>query len=108
MKVWIKLVASTAVLVSFSINAQNADQRKSVRESIAATELGALADKYQLQFEADEAGVRQYLLDHPTVQREEIINGKTHFIVRIDADGSPVLRVARDIGLKNRESGQLI
>ena len=45
----------------------------------------------------------------PSVHREEIINGKTRFIVRIDANGSPVFRVARDAGfLKNRESGQLI
>ena len=109
MKFWGKLVASAAVVVSFSVNAQNADQRKFLRESIDATELGTLADKYQLQFETDEAGVRQYLLDNPTVHREEIINGKTRFIVRIDANGSPVFRVARDTGsLKNRESGQLI
>ena len=109
MKNWQKLVASAAILASFSVNAQNANQRKSVRESIEATELGTLADTYQRQFEADEAKVRQYLLDNPTVQREEIKNGKAHSIVRIDADGSPVFRVARDIGfLKNRASGQLI
>src|SRR5438045_3950798 len=98
MTVWRKLVASAAVVISFSVNAQNADQRKFVRESIDANELGTLADKYQLQFESDEAGVRQYLLDNPSVQREEIINGKARFIVRIDANGNPVFRVARDTG----------
>ena len=60
------------------------------------TELGQFAEKFQLQFEADEAKVRQYLSDNPAVQREQVKNGMTHYLVRIDNRGEPVFRVARD------------
>lgn len=113
MKNWHKLAASAAIVAAFSINAQNVDQRKSIRQTLEAAELGTLAEKYQRQFEADEAKVREYLLANPTVQRDEVKHGKVHHIVPIDADGNPVFRVARDIAdpsgsQKNRASGQLI
>ena len=110
MKIWLRLAASVAIVAALSVNAQNAGQRKVLTDSLETTELGALADKFQRQFDADEAKVRQYLLDNPTVQREQIKNGKAHTIIRIDSAGSPVFRVARDVAgsRKNLASGQLI
>ena len=110
MKNWLRIAAGAMMTVALSVNAQSVDQRRTLQESIATTELGALADKFQKQFEADEAKVRQYLIANPTAKREEVKNGKTHYMVRIDKDGSPVYRVARDSAgsQKNRASGQLI
>ncbi len=123
MKKWLKVAAAAAMLVAVSVNAQNADQRKAVRESAETAELGLLAEKFQRQFEADEAKVRQYLTDNPTVKREQVKNGLTRYLVRIDSAGEPVFRVARDgkssqsgaqkntqkeTQKSNRESGQLI
>lgn len=107
---WRKFAASAAIVAAFVANAQTADQRKAVRQSIEATELGTLADKFQRQFEADEQQVLQYLRDNPALKREELKNGKLHYLVRIDAQGQPVYRVARDAAgnQKNRASGQLI
>lgn len=115
------------MLTTASVNAQNAEQRKAVRESAEITELGILAEKFQLQYEADEAKVRQYLSDNLTVQREQVKNGMTHYLVCIDSTGEPVFRLARDgkssqidkqnstqktvqteAQKSNRESGQLI
>ena len=123
MKKWLKVTAGAAMLTAVSVNAQNTDQRKAIRESAETAELGRLAEKFQLQFEADEAKVRQYLIDNPTVQREQVKNGMTRYLVRIDSAGEPVFRVARDgksnpksapkssqteTQKSNRESGQLI
>ena len=96
MKNWFKLAASVLMLTAVSVNAQNAEQRKAVRDSAETIELGQLAEKYQQQFEADEAKVRQYLSDNPTVQREHVKIGMTRYLVRIDNTGEPVFRVARD------------
>ena len=54
--------------------------------------------------------MREYLLANPTVKREEVKNGKAHYLVRIDASGSPVYRVTRGgtETQKNKASGQLI
>ena len=71
MKNWYKLVASAAIVSAFAVNAQNADQRKSVRQSLDANELGTLTDKYQRQFEADEAKVRQYLLERIRITSQD-------------------------------------
>ena len=84
------------MLTTASVNAQNAEQRKAERESAEITELGILAEKFQLQYEADEAKVRQYLSDNLTVQREQVKNGMTHYLVCIDSTGEPVFRLARD------------
>ena len=123
MKKWLKLAVGAAMLTAVSVNAQNADRRKAIRESAETAELGRLAEKFQLQFEADEAKVRRYLIDNPTVQREQVKNGMTRYLVRIDSAGEPVFRVARDgksnpksapkssqteTQKSNRESGQLI
>ena len=59
MKNWFKLAAGALMVTAVSVNAQNAEQRKAVRDSAEMTELGQLAEKFQLQFEADEAKVRQ-------------------------------------------------
>ncbi len=114
MKNWQKLAASAAIVGAFAVNAQNADQRKALREIVDIEALEQLSAQFQLRFERDEAAVRKYLLDNPTVKRSQDVNGRTQTIVRIDAAGKPVYQVARDgaisgfNGAKNLASGQLI
>lgn len=48
--------------------------------------------------------MREYLLANPTVEREEVKNGKVHYLARIDASGSPVYRVTRG-GIETQKKG---
>ena len=115
MKNWLRIAAGAAMVTAISVNAQTADQRKAVTQSSETTELGVLAARFQLKFEVEEAKVQQYLLDNPTVQREMMKNGVSHYLLRIDTAGEPVFRVSRGESSSqkssqksNRESGQLI
>lgn len=104
MKNWLRIAAGAMMTVALSVNAQSVDQRKMLRETIETGEIGTLANKFQKQFEADEAKVREYLLANPTVEREEVKNGKVHYLARIDASGSPVYRVTRG-GIETQKKG---
>ena len=123
MKNWCKFAAGAVMAATVSVNAQTAEQRKRVQQSSETTELGALAAQFQMKFEADEANVQRYLRDNPTVQRAQLKNGMSHYLLRIDSAGAPVFRVSRGepggqkSGQKsvqtsnqksNRASGQLI
>ena len=110
MKNWLKVPAGIVAVAALSVNAQTVNQRKALVEAMETTELSALAEKFQKQFEADEQVVKQYLLNNPLVQREQVKNGLSHYLVRIGSAGEPVYRVARfeSGGQKNRESGQLM
>ena len=110
MKNWLVIAAGAMMTVALSVSAQSGDQKKTLREAVDIAELNTLADKYQKQFEADEAKVRAYLLANPTVRRDDVANGKSRSIVRIDSDGNPVYRIPRGTadGQKNRASGILI
>jgi serine protease AprX len=115
MKNWLKLATGAVMLTAVTAHAQTAEQRKAVQQVAETTELGALAEKFQAQFEAEEAKVQHYLRDNPGVSRQQVKNGVSHYLLRIDSEGAPVYRVGRGepssgkVGQKsNRESGQLI
>jgi serine protease AprX len=117
MSSWVKLAVGAAIVAAFSVNAQNAQERKALQSVMDAPALDRLAVESQARFELNEARVKKYLADNPTVQRSQVVNGRTQTIVRIDADGTPVYQAARDggaagatgvNGAKNLASGQLI
>ena len=76
MKKWFKLAPSAVLIAALSVHAQTADQRRSIQRSIEPTELESLADKFQKQYEADEAKVQQYLLDNPTLSANKALKAR--------------------------------
>lgn len=114
MKNWLKLAIGATTLAALATHAQTMEERRTLRQPLEAEALSSLAEQFQAKFDADEARVAQYLLDNPKQLRAEVINGVTHYLVRIDADGQPMFRVDRvgvPVGVetqKNRESGLLI
>ena len=110
MKNWLKLAIGATTLAALATHAQTAEERRTLRQPLEAEALTTLAEQFQAKFDADEARVAQYLRDNPKQLRAEVINGITHYLVRIDADGQPMFRVTRaDVDTqKNRASGQLI
>ncbi|TAG48586.1 MAG: IPTL-CTERM sorting domain-containing protein [Betaproteobacteria bacterium] len=114
MKRWVTLAVGAAIAASLSVNAQNAQERKALQAGMDTAALERITAEFQAKFERDEARVKKYLADNPTVQRTQQVNGRTQRIVRIDDNGVPVYQVGRDNApldegsKKNRASGQLI
>ena len=72
------------------VDAQNADERKTISESVNAENLRRLSVEFQADFEHQEALVLAYLKQHPDKPRSFEKNGSTYYLKRMGADGNPV------------------
>ena len=76
--------------MSTPIEAQSADERKALSESVNAENLRRLSIEFQVEFERQEALVLAYLSKHPDKPRSFEKNGSTYYLKRMGADGNPV------------------
>ncbi len=72
------------------VDAQNADDRKALSDSVSAENLRRLSAELQSEFERQEALVIAYLKRHPDQSRTFDKNGSTYHLKRIGPDGNPV------------------
>ena len=72
------------------VNAQSADERKALSDSVNAENLRRLSAELQADFERQEALVLAYLSQHPDKPRLFKKNGSTYYLKRMGPDGSPV------------------
>ena len=79
-----------ALGISTMVDAQNADERKAVSDSVSAENLRRLSAELQLEFERQEALVLAYLKRHPDQLRTFEKNGSTYYLKRMGPDGNPV------------------
>lgn len=79
-----------AVGISTLVDAQNADERKAVSESVNVENLRRLSAEFQEDFERQEALVLAYLNQHPDQRRSFEKNGSTYYLKRMSPDGNPV------------------
>ena len=77
-------------MMSTPIEAQSADERKAVSDSVNAENLRRLSAEFQADFERQEALVLAYLKQHPDKPRSFEKNGSTYYLKRIGPDGNPV------------------
>ena len=76
--------------MSTPIEAQSAEERKALSESVNAENLRRLSIEFQVEFERQEALVLAYLSKHPDKPRSFEKNGSTYYLKRMGADGNPV------------------
>ena len=90
-------LAAAALLLCINANsaAQSAEQRKEISKLTQADELARLGVELQAKFERDEARVFAYLSMHPEQLRSFEKSGRTYYLARIGADGSPVYITAK-------------
>jgi len=91
------------------VDAQNADERKAVSDSVSAENLRRLSAELQLEFERQEALVLAYLTRHPDQPRTFEKNGSTYYLKRMGPDGNPVYintKSAQDIQDADRTKNQ--
>lgn len=91
--------------IIFESNAQTAQEREKIIQSYGNNKarLGALQQKAQTSFEAEEVKVQKYLSQNPKLTRSFVKNGSLYYLQKIDPKGNPVY-----INTKNRASGELI
>ena len=95
-----------ALGISTMVNAQNADERKAVSDSVSAENLRRLSAELQLEFERQEALVLAYLKRHPDQLRTFEKNGSTYYLKRIGPDGNPVYINTKSTHDANRAKNQ--
>ncbi len=76
--------------MSTPIEAQSAEERKAVSESVNAENLRRLGAEFQKDFDRQEALVLAYLKRHPDKPRSFEKNGSAYYLKRMDTDGNPV------------------
>ena len=77
-------------MMSTPIEAQSAEERKALSESVNAENLRRLSAEFQVEFERQEALVNAYLSKHPDKPRTFEKNGSTYYLKRMGTDGNPV------------------
>ena len=77
-------------MMSTLIEAQSADERRALSDSVNAENLRRLSAEFQAAFERQEALVLAYLKQHPDKPRSFEKNGSTYYLKRIGPDGNPV------------------
>jgi hypothetical protein len=81
--------------MSMPTQAQSAEERKAVSDSVNAENLRRLSAEFQKDFERQEALVLSYLHLHPEKPRSFQKNGSTYYLKRIGDDGNPVYITTR-------------
>lgn len=76
--------------MSMPIEAQSAEERKAVIDSVNAENLRRLGAEFQADFERQEALVLAYLKKHPDKPRSFEKSGSTYYLKRMGPDGNPV------------------
>ena len=77
-------------MMSTPIEAQSADERNALSDSVNAENLRRLSAEFQADFERQEALVLAYLSKHPDKPRSFEKNGSTYYLKRMGPDGNPV------------------
>ena len=99
---WPLVAASIALVIgasSIRSDAQSAEERKALSESVNAETLLRLSVEFNAEFERQEKRVLNYLSNHPDKPRSFEKNGSTYYLKLIDPDGNPVY-----IGTRRRSS----
>lgn len=76
--------------MSMPIEAQSAEERKAVIDSVNAENLRRQGAEFRADFERQEALVLAYLSKHPDKPRSFVKNGSTYYLKRMGPDGNPV------------------
>ena len=104
------LLAATLVLaigtMSTPVEAQSAEERKAVSDSVNAENLRRLSAEFQADFERQEALVRAYLSKHPDKPRSFQKNGSTHYLKRMDRDGNPVYITTKSVDSEKKQASE--